>query len=119
MIADDELHARHRTTTLVLMAAAAGPLPVHVAANPEDVSSGDQHAGRQITFNRDIAPIMFHSCAACHHPGGAGPFSLLTYQDAREHSSQIAILTRTRFMPPWLPEPGDLKFAYELRLSDQ
>jgi tetratricopeptide (TPR) repeat protein/mono/diheme cytochrome c family protein len=104
---------------LVLMATAAGPLPVHVPVKSEDVSSSDQVARRLITFNRDIAPIVFRNCAACHHPGGAGPFSLLTYQDARERGRQIATLTRTRFMPPWLPEPGDLKFADELRLSDQ
>jgi Tfp pilus assembly protein PilF len=74
---------------------------------------------QQVTFNRDIAPIMFRSCSACHHSGGAGPFSLLTYQDTKQHGWQIAAVTRTRLMPPWLPEPGDLKFADELRLSDQ
>lgn len=73
----------------------------------------------QITFNRDVAPIVFRSCAACHHPGGAGPFSLLSYEDAKAHARQIAAVTHTRVMPPWLPEPGDLKFADELRLSDQ
>ncbi len=75
--------------------------------------------GQHVTFDRDIAPIMFHNCADCHHAGGAGPFSLLTYQDVKEHARQIAVVTRTRFMPPWLPEPGKLKFADELRLSDQ
>lgn len=35
------------------------------------------------TFNRDIAPIVHASCAACHHPGGAGPFNLLAYHDAK------------------------------------
>jgi tetratricopeptide (TPR) repeat protein/mono/diheme cytochrome c family protein len=99
---------------VALMAAAAATMAVRVPAPSHDTSSG-----QQITFNRDIAPVMFHSCVACHHPGGAGPFSLLTYQDAREHARQIATVTRTRFMPPWLPEPEHLKFADELFLSDQ
>ena len=30
------------------------------------------------TFSEDIAPIIFKNCAPCHHPGEAGPFSLLT-----------------------------------------
>ncbi len=71
-----------------------------------------------ITFNRDIAPILFRTCARCHRPGEAGPFSLLTYADAKSHARQIAAVTKRRFMPPWLPEQGELKFADELRLSD-
>ena len=72
----------------------------------------------QVTFNHDIAPIMFRSCATCHRPGEAGPFSLLTYSDAKKHARQIAEVTRSRAMPPWLPEPQELKFADELRLTE-
>jgi tetratricopeptide (TPR) repeat protein/mono/diheme cytochrome c family protein len=75
-------------------------------------------AVQHVTFNRDIAPILFHSCAVCHHPGEAGPFPLLTYADAKARARQIAALTAKRFMPPWLPEPQELKFADELRLSE-
>ncbi len=72
----------------------------------------------QVTFNRDIAPILFHYCAACHRPGESGPFPLLTYKDAKSHAQQIAAVTQARFMPPWLPASGDFKFVDELRLSD-
>ena len=75
-------------------------------------------AVQQVTFNRDIAPILFHSCAICHHPGEAGPFALLTYADAKARARQVAAVTAKRFMPPWLPEPQKLKFADELRLSE-
>jgi tetratricopeptide (TPR) repeat protein/mono/diheme cytochrome c family protein len=71
-----------------------------------------------VTFNRDIAPIIFHSCSSCHRPGEAAPFSLLNYSDARKHARQIVDATQSRAMPPWLPEPQKLKFADELRLSD-
>jgi Flp pilus assembly protein TadD/mono/diheme cytochrome c family protein len=71
-----------------------------------------------ITFNKDIAPIIFRSCATCHRPGEAGPFPLLTYADVKKHARQIVAVTRSRFMPPWLPAPGELKFAGEMRLSD-
>ncbi len=74
-------------------------------------------AGSQVTFNHDIAPIIFHSCSTCHHPGEAGPFPLLTYSDVKKHARQIADVTRARSMPPWLPEEQGLKFADELRLS--
>lgn len=73
---------------------------------------------RQTTFNHDIAPIIFHSCSTCHRPGEAAPFSLLTYSDVKKHARQIADVTKSRTMPPWLPEPQKLKFADEMRLSD-
>jgi Flp pilus assembly protein TadD len=71
-----------------------------------------------LTFNRDVAPIIFRSCSSCHRPGEAAPFSLLTYSDVKKHARQIADVVRSRSMPPWLPEPQNLKFADELRLSD-
>ncbi len=72
----------------------------------------------QVTFNRDIAPIFYRACVSCHRPGEAGPFPLLTYADAKSHARQIAAVAKSRFMPPWLPEEGALKFADELRLSE-
>jgi tetratricopeptide (TPR) repeat protein len=69
------------------------------------------------TFAHDIAPILFEYCAPCHRPGEAGPFPLLTYLDAKKHAQQIALVTGSRFMPPWLPEPGHGDFAGVRRLS--
>lgn len=71
-----------------------------------------------VTFNRDVAPIIFKNCAPCHRPGEAGPFSLLTYEDVKKHAGQIVYVTKERIMPPWLPEPQPLKFADEARLTD-
>jgi len=94
-------------------------LAATLAAGPKDASPGRPHdsADQHVTFNRDIAPILFHSCTVCHRPGEAAPFPLLTYKDAKSHARQIAAVTQKRFMPPWLPEPGEQKFAEELRLT--
>ena len=70
-----------------------------------------------VTFNKHIAPLMFHYCSPCHRPGEAAPFSLLTYADARKHAAQIVTVTERRYMPPWLPEPGYGDFARERRLT--
>jgi Flp pilus assembly protein TadD/mono/diheme cytochrome c family protein len=94
--------------TLVAQASAKSAV-TPLASNPE----------LKVTFNRDIAPIVFHYCASCHRPGEAGPFPLLTYDDVKRHGNQIAAVTTTRFMPPWLPEPQALKFADERRLSSE
>jgi len=69
------------------------------------------------TFTHNIAPIVFRSCSPCHHTGGAGPFPLLTFEDVRKHARQIADVTRSRFMPPWLPEQGYGDFEDERRLT--
>src|SRR4051812_28110420 len=71
-----------------------------------------------VTFNQQIAPILYKNCSPCHRPGEAAPFSLLSYQDAKQHAGQIAAATQRRFMPPWLPEPGHGEFANDRKLSD-
>lgn len=71
-----------------------------------------------VTFNKDIAPIVFHSCAPCHRPGEAAPFPLLTYEDVKRHASQIVDVTGRRYMPPWPPEPGYGDFEGARRLSE-
>ncbi len=68
-------------------------------------------------FNHDVAPIVFQHCSPCHRPGEAGPFSLLSYDDVRKHASQIADVTRRRYMPPWLLEHGYGNFSDEQRLT--
>ncbi|HET7840295.1 MAG TPA: cytochrome c, partial [Terriglobia bacterium] len=73
---------------------------------------------RTVTFARDIAPIVYSNCALCHHPGGPGPFSVLTYADVRARAAQIATVTQSRYMPPWLPKPGYGDFQGERRLTD-
>jgi hypothetical protein len=76
------------------------------------------------TFARDIAPIVYQNCAACHHssePGalcGTNAFPLLSYEDVKQHAAAIVAVTRSRFMPPWLPETGYGDFADDHRLTD-
>lgn len=72
-----------------------------------------------VTWSRQIAPIVYQHCSTCHHPGGGGPFSLLSYQDARRRGPQMVQVTQSRFMPPWLPEPGYGDFVDDRRISDE
>src|SRR3984957_13592098 len=98
----------------ILLTAVGATLPGRAAAPRRST----ERSPAAVTFNRDIAPIIFHSCSTCHRPGEAAPFSLLNYSDVRKHARQIVDATQSRAMPPWLPEPQKLKFADELRLSD-
>ena len=72
-----------------------------------------------MSFTRDVAPILFEHCVACHREGGIGPFSLETYGAARERAELIAAAVETRTMPPWLPAPGSGPFVGERRLTGE
>jgi tetratricopeptide (TPR) repeat protein len=90
------------TLALVVVAVLAGRTPF--AGN------------RTITFH-DIAPIVRDHCAPCHRPEGSAPFSLLSYDDVRRRATLIARVTKSRYMPPWKPEPGVVPFAGQRRLT--
>lgn len=95
-------------TTLAL-ALAASLLAARARAGEAD--------GEPPTFARDVAPIVWQRCAACHREGASAPFPLTSYEEVRRRAKQIAIVTRTGIMPPWLPEPGLLPLRDERRLS--
>lgn len=70
------------------------------------------------TFSEHVAPIVFANCSACHRPGEAAPFSLLSYDDVRVRGRLIASVTQSRQMPPWKAAPGDYPFRNARGLSD-
>src|SRR6058998_1623797 len=55
----------------------------------------------QITFTKDVAPILQNHCQVCHRPGAIAPMSLLTYEDARPWARAIKEKVVKREMPPW------------------
>jgi hypothetical protein len=106
--------------TLVAIGAAAWGL-ASLHKKPEKRKAEPPYVSRpphSLTFNKDIAPIVFEHCAVCHRPGQAGPFPLLTYENVKKRAEQIVRVTESRYMPPWLPEPGYGDFVGERRLSN-
>ncbi len=74
-------------------------------------------AENKVTFNKDIAPIIYKNCATCHRPGEAAPFSFLSYQDVTRKAKTIGRVTAERVMPPWKAEPGSYAYRDERRLK--
>jgi Flp pilus assembly protein TadD len=70
-----------------------------------------------VTFDKDVAPIVFSNCAPCHRPGEVAPFSVLSYAEAAPHAEDMADETLQHRMPPWLPDPGDYPIVGERRLT--
>ncbi len=86
------------------------------------LASGNEPArggGGSVNFSEHIAPIVFNDCATCHRPGEAAPFTLMSYDDVKKRGKLIASVTRSRLMPPWKAEPGDVEFKNERRLTGE
>ncbi|MFN4258712.1 MAG: redoxin domain-containing protein [Gemmataceae bacterium] len=71
----------------------------------------------QVTYYRDVLPILQANCQSCHRPGEVGPFSLLTYKQAVNWAADIQEYTQNRRMPPWKPVAG-VPFHDERKLTD-
>ncbi|MBM3801885.1 MAG: cytochrome c [Acidimicrobiia bacterium] len=71
------------------------------------------------TFTKDVAPILFKNCVACHRPGEVAPMSLLDYETVRPWAKSIRKAVLSRKMPPWFADPAFGAFANDPRLSDQ
>lgn len=72
-----------------------------------------------VTYARDVAPILNQSCVSCHRAGGIAPFALQTYDDVKKHAKTVAVVTESRYMPPWHAEVGFGHFQDERRLSER
>lgn len=58
------------------------------------------------TFATDVAPLVFEHCTPCHRSDGPAPFSFSSREDIERHAAQIVDVTKSGFMPPWLPASG-------------
>jgi mono/diheme cytochrome c family protein len=79
----------------------------------------------EVTFTKDIAPILQRSCQQCHNPDGGAPMSLTTYEEVRPYARSIKARTgigpRAGVMPPWFVEKniGIQHFKGDLSLSEE
>ncbi|MDX2034095.1 MAG: thiol-disulfide isomerase [Blastocatellia bacterium] len=74
-------------------------------------------SARTVTFNKDVAPIFFKSCAECHRPGEVAPFSALSYKDVRPWAKSIREKIVSKEMPPWHADPNHGEFMNDRRLT--
>ncbi len=80
-------------------------------------SSSAKTNPKVVTFTKDVAPILFKSCAECHKPDDIAPFSVLSFKDVRPWAKSIKEKVVTREMPPWHADPHFGQFENESRLT--
>jgi hypothetical protein len=80
-----------------------------------------QTASGQVTFTKDVAPILQAKCQECHRVGSMAPMSLITYDEVRPWARTIKERVSARQMPPWHIDRnvGVQKFKNDMSLSDQ
>ncbi len=71
----------------------------------------------QVTFHKDVEPILQNHCQECHRSGEIAPFSLLTYEQTRPYAKAIRSDILLKKMPPWFADPHYGHFSNDRSLS--
>jgi len=96
-----------------------------VLAMPLGLSAQQAAVPSDVTFTKDIAPILQRSCQNCHRPDGVAPMALVNYEDVRPWARAIKQRTgvgpHAGVMPPWYVEKniGIQQFKDDPSLSDE
>ena len=73
----------------------------------------------EISYVKDVAPILEKRCVACHEEGGIGPFAMNSYAMVKGFAPMIAETIRTDRMPPYHADPHVGKFSDSKRLTSE
>ena len=82
--------------TLTAVALASGSLAAQTPAI----------ASPEVTFTKEVAPILQQHCQECHRPNAIAPMSLQTFEEVRPFAKAIKERTSARMMPPWFIDPN-------------
>jgi thiol-disulfide isomerase/thioredoxin len=74
-------------------------------------------AKKNVTYSKDVAPILQKRCQSCHRDGQAAPFSLLTFDQAVKHGRMLKEVTTQRRMPPWHADARYGHFSNDRRMT--
>jgi len=77
-----------------------------------------ESGGREITYSKDVAPIFYKHCVACHHPNDIAPMSLMSYNEVRPWATSIREKVAQRAMPPWHADSKVGEFSNDQRLTE-
>jgi mono/diheme cytochrome c family protein len=88
-------------------------------------ATAQESPGSEVTFSKDIVPILQRSCQQCHRPGGVAPMPLVEYRDVQPYAMRMmrrtGIRDRQGTMPPWYIEKdvGIQHYKDDPSLSDE
>ena len=101
-----------------LLAGEAVNAPTTVAVGCQIGRVPTTSATGEVTYCKDIAPILNRRCVECHRPGEIAPFSLGQYDDVLGWEETIVEAVSANRMPPWFADPAHGEFKNDARLTD-
>jgi mono/diheme cytochrome c family protein len=111
-------HASHDWLVEAMEAALERRAPETAATEAPGRELAAAGAAGKLTFNADVAPILYRNCVECHRPGQIGPMALLDYDDAKGWAPMIAEVVSNGRMPPWHADARFGHFQNERRLTE-
>jgi hypothetical protein len=72
----------------------------------------------QVTFYKDVLPVLQKNCQSCHRAGEAGPMQFTSYESTRPWAKAIKAAVASKKMPPWFADPHYGKFSNDRSLSE-
>src|ERR1700739_3828851 len=85
---------------------------VFAARRHDDIPKAD------VTYSKDVAPILQKNCVVCHRPNDIPPMSLMTYDEVLPCARMMREDVVQRKMPPWHADPTVGEFTNDARLSN-
>ncbi len=73
---------------------------VATAGSAITFASRAQHQVNNVSYSKDIVPILQDNCVACHHDGGIAPWSMSSHRMILGWSKMMREVVMTRRMPP-------------------
>ena len=95
---------RHWAPFVTILLSASAALPVIAA---------------EVTFHKDVAPILQARCQECHRKGEAAPMPLMTYNEARPWAKAMKSAVLRKTMPPWFADAAHGKFSNDRSLTQR
>ena len=72
----------------------------------------------QVTYNKDIAPILEKNCVSCHQEGEIGPMPLTSYLEVSSYATMIKFVTDIKLMPPFKADGIRAHYINERAISE-
>jgi hypothetical protein len=111
---------RHLSAAGIVLTIAVA-IVAQISALAADAKPANAGVREQVTFSKDVAPILQAKCQECHQPNSIAPMSLITFQQARPWARSIKERVVTRQMPPWHIDQsvGVQKFKNDMSLTNE
>jgi len=109
----------HRALPLTALALSAVAMACGQTPDPATEEPVIVGVDSDVTYYRDLKPLLEEKCLSCHADGGIAPFTLTDPNDVIAMAGFLSDVTIARTMPPWMPGPdsppmrGDLSMTTE------